>query len=225
MARGEIQVEAGIRFHRDPDGASDLDQLIAPDLAIRLGVLPGLELALAADGLVYDVPAVGGNRASGSDLVIDARLRFWEPSGLRPAAAVQLDLSFPSGGRSVTSDGYDPGAQLLLEWPLGERAVVDANLGFSGPTQGVDDRRRIFEFAPKLSASVDLTPRGSAFAGYFGAIRSKAPDQHSVEGGFVWLANDDLAFDVSLARGFTRASTDWTVSAGFAWRFRYGGQR
>ena len=82
-------------------------------------------------------------------------------------------LSFPTGSDAVSSDGFDPFGTLLFHWDVGERFGVDANVGFSGPTQGVDDGRRVFTVVPVVSVDGALTERLAAFVEYASEIRSR----------------------------------------------------
>ena len=67
----------------------------------------------------------------------------------------------------------------------------------------------------------DWLDRLGGFVEYFGGVKTRGEDdEHSVDGGFTWLVNDDLQLDLSAGVGLNHAAPDFFVSAGFAWRYR-----
>jgi hypothetical protein len=172
VPQGMYQLEGGFKFERQTGGDElDTDTSTVPELLLRIGILPVAELRLSADGFVHENRAGAPNHSSGSDLGLGAKLRCFDQEGLRPTTALLAALSFPTGGRAVTSDGFDPGGSLLLNWELGERFGLDANLVFAGPTQGVNDSRRVFEIRPAISLEGSITQRSSAFLEYFSTLK------------------------------------------------------
>ena len=219
---GAIQLEGGIQLERQTSAAGpDTDTLTLPQPLLRVGVHRAMELRLAADGLIYEDRDGASDRTSGSDLELGAKLRFFEQDGWRPVIGLLVAVSFPTGDRAVTSDGIDPRGSLLVNWELDERFGLDANFGFAGPTQGVDDSDRVFEVDPSVSLEGSLTSRWSAFVEYFSTIRaSREEDEHGMDGGFTYLLSDDLQIDLSAGAGLNRAAPDFFVGFGIAWRFR-----
>jgi hypothetical protein len=221
VPQGAIQLEGGFKFERQTGGDDpDTDTTTVPELLLRIGILPVAELRLSADGFVHEDRAGASNRSSGSDLELGAKLRCFDQDGLRPTTALLAALSFPTGGRAVTSDGFDPRGSLLLNWELGERFGLDANLGFAGPTQGVDDSRRVFELKPALSLEASITQRASAFVEYFSTLRpSGGEDEHSIDSGLTYLLSDAIQLDLSAGVGLNRVAPDFFIGAGVAWRW------
>jgi len=220
VPRGAFQLEGGFKFERQTGGDDpDTDTTTVPELLLRVGIHPIAEQRLSADGFVHEDRAGASNRSSGSDLELGTKLRFFDQDGLRPTTALLAMLSFPTGGRAVTSDGFDPRGSLLLNWGLGERLGLDANLGFAGPTQGPDDSSRVFELQPTLSLEASVTQRSSAFFEYYSTLRpSGGKDEHSIDSGVTYLLSDDVQLDLSAGVGLNRAAPDFFIGAGVAWR-------
>ena len=96
-----------------------------------------------------------------------------------------------------------------------------ANLDFSAPTQGVDDHRRIFQFDPALALDLDIGSRLNGYVEYFSELKTGGvADLHLINGGFTFLANDDLALDLWAGGGLNDAAPEWRVGVGVSWRFR-----
>ena len=222
VAPGSVQIESGITFARETDAHDpDTDSVTVPELEVRFGLMPRIEIGVTAEGYVYERRDGASSRSSGSDLGLQAKFHFLDQAGAVPAAGVKLFVSFPTGSDAVTSDGVDPWAEFLFQWNLGERLGVVANLNFGAPSLGVDDSRRIFEFRPQISFEAAIGDRLGGFVEYFGGVKTRGEDdEHSVDGGFTWLVNDDLQLDLSAGVGLNHAAPDFFVSAGFAWRYR-----
>jgi hypothetical protein len=221
VPQGVFQLEGGFKFERQTGGDEpDTDTWTVPELLLRIGILPVAELRLSADGFVHEDRVGAPNHSCGSDLELGAKLRFFDQEGLRPTTAVLAALSFPTGGRAVTSDGFDPRGTLLLNWELGESLGLDANLGFAGPTQGVNDSRRVFEMRPALSLEASIGQRSSGFIEYFSTLKpGDGADEHSIDAGVTHLLSDEIQIDFSAGVGLNRAAPDFFIGAGIAWRF------
>ena len=221
VAPGTIQLEGGFSFGRETDGDDpNTNTISVPESLLRVGVLPALEVRVSADGFVFEERTGDNDRSSGSDLTLGGRARLFDQKGIRPATALEFNLSLPTGSDAVTSDGVDPGGVFLFEWSLNEPFVLHANIELASMSLGKDDSRRAFQAAPSLSLSASITERAGVFIEYYAAFIDRGVgDEHSVDGGFTWLIGDDLNLDLSAGAGLNDAAPDFFVSAGAAWRF------
>jgi hypothetical protein len=218
LAPGVAHIETGITFESETDGGPDTGVLTAPEVELRLGVHERLELQLFADGLVQEWYEGDGKRTGGSDLELDVRVRLWEQAGWRPATAIDFGLSFPTGSAFATSDGFDPEGEILYAWDFGEHWNLNGNFDFASESQGDDDSSRHFVFRPEIALGLAISHRLGTFAEYYGVIEEGANDQHSIDGGFTFLVNEDLQLDLSAGAGLNDAAPDFFVGAGVAWR-------
>lgn len=219
LPRGAAQIEAGVTFSRESDGA-DADTWALPEPLLRVGILDRAELRIAAEGFVSEHTNGEGTENAGSDLEVSTKIRLREQVAWRPATSVLAGLTFPTGGHAVTSDGYDPFAKLITSWEIGERFSVDANLGLAGPTQGPDTSDRVLETFAAASLGLSLNERLGSFLEYFSTFRgSGRSDEHGVDAGITYRVTDDVQLDVSAGAGLSRAAPDFFVGFGVAWRF------
>jgi len=221
VAPGAIQLEGGFAFERETQAVDPhTSTLSVPQGLLRVGLLSFLEARVYADGYVYEKRHGDTNRSSGSDFSLGSRAQLFDQRGIRPKTALEFDLSLPTGSAAVTSDGVDPSGTILVEWGLGERFVVDANLVLASTSLGKSDPHRAFQVAPSVSLSASIARRAGAFIEYYASLSNHGvADEHSVDGGFTWLVDDNLQLDVSAGAGLNRAAPDYFVSAGAAWRF------
>jgi hypothetical protein len=218
---GTVQLEGGFSFERETDGEDpNTNTISVPGGLLRVGALSFLEVRVSADGFVFEERAGDNDRSSGSDLTIGSRALLFDQKGVRPATALDFDLSLPTGSDAVTSDGVDPGGALLLGWDLNERLVLYANIGLASTSLGKDDSRRAFQAEPSVSLSASISERASVFIEYYAAFIDRGvDDEHSIDGGFSWLIGDDLQLDLFAGAGLNDAAPDFFISAGAAWRF------
>jgi hypothetical protein len=218
VPKGTWQIELGGTFERTSGRVATWD---APEPLLRYGVLESVELRLSADGWIGSHERGSETENAGSDLELSTKVRLWEQQRWLPATSVLAGLSFPTGGRPVTSDGTDPFGKFIASWELGEPFTLGANLGMAGPTQGVADRRRVFELFAAASLGISLTERTGAFLEYYVTVRGRGRrDEHAVDGGFTYLLSDDVQLDISGGAGLNREAPDFFVGPGIAWRFR-----
>lgn len=80
---------------------------------------------------------------------------------------------------------------------------------------GKENSHRAFRVAPALSLTISLGIHTAFFIGYYSAfVDQGVSDEHSIDGGFIWLATDDLQFDISAGAGLNAATPDFFVAAG-----------
>jgi hypothetical protein len=221
LAPGELQLEGGLELARETNGDQPNSRTLTfPGATLRVGVLPFLEARALADGLVHEVRDGSPDRTSASDFALGARARLLDQSGVRPATALDFNLSLPTGSRAVSSDGVDPSGAFLFEWVLPGRYTLDVNLGLGSLSRGADSSRRAFQVAPSASLGVALGERASAFVEYYATLSDRSiDDDHGVDAGFAWLAARNLQIDVFAGAGLSDAAPDYFVSVGAAWRF------
>jgi hypothetical protein len=221
VAQGAFQLEGGFKFERQTGGDEEhTDEFTVPELLLRIGLLPVAELRLSADGFIHEDRGGAVDVSSGSDIELGAKLRCLDQDGWRPATALLAALSFPTGGRAVTSDGFDPRGSLLLDWNWAERFRLIANLGFAGPTQGVNDASRVFEIRPSLSLETLVTQRSGVSIEYYSTLEPGEDEtEHTIDANVAHRLSDDVQIDLSAGVGLNRAAPDFFIGFGIAWRF------
>ena len=218
---GAIQFEGGFSFERETHGGGpNVNTITLPQGLLRVGLPYSLEFRVSADGYVLEEPSSGDDRSSGSDLLVGSRVRLLDQQGIRPATALEFDLSLPTGSDAVTSGGVDPSGLLLVQWEFWDRFVLGGNLGLASVSPGEHDSGRAFQVAPSLSLGASIGARANVFIEYYATFGdSGVAPQNAIDGGLSWLVNDDLQLDISAGVGLSDAAPDFPVSSGAAWGF------
>lgn len=219
MPKGTGQIEVGGTFEHETDNGH-VATWDAPEPLLRFGVLERVELRLSADGWIGSHERGQQTENAGSDLELSTKVRLWGQERWLPATSLLAGLRFPTGGRAVTSNGYDPFGTLIASWDLGGRFSLDTKLGVAAPTQGVTDSGRVDELFAASSLGISLTERTGAFLEYYATVRGRGKhDEQAVGGGFTYLLTDNVQLDISGGAGLDREAPDFSVGAGVAWRF------
>ena len=219
---GRFQLEGGFKFERQTDGTPNTNTIKVPDLLARIGVTSIIELRISADGYVYKDREDASNVVNGSDLSVEGKMRWFSQSGFLPNSGALLEISFPTGGNEVTSNGVDPTGTLLWNWSLPRDLSLTANLGFGSVTLGKNDSRRVFQILPSIFLGIPLKGGLSTYIEYFSTLKgSGQSDEHSVGGGFYYLVDDNLQLDIAVESGLNNAAIDYSIGFGVTWRHRF----
>lgn len=186
----------------------------AGEALFRLGLSERWELRLTAPShLSGPGPDGFGDGGIGAKLLIAD-----EPRGARPATAVIVATSVPSGEAPFRSDAWQPEAKLCLSWDLGSGLGLAANLNVARPE---DDGQRFDQVSGSLSLGVELAPRLGAFFEWFGysAEVAEGDPTNYVNGGLTYRVTNDFQLDARIGRGLDSDTADFFAGLGAAIRF------
>lgn len=223
---GSIQIEGGWTFSEMSDGLVTLRGHSIPQLLLRIGAAPNVEIRLGFAGWQREEESSQLQSVSASgvgDLDVGLKYRFAQggPDGF--SAAVMGTITLPTGEQGFTSDRVDPTLRISAERDLSEKLGLGLNIGASFSTEeddlGVKDSEVDLLYTAVLGFS--LTERIGAFAESFGFVGASGErdDRHLLDGGFTFSVSTALQLDVSGGFGLNAASDDWFVGAGISARF------
>ncbi len=184
---GWVQLEGGLTY----TGQTTL----APALLARLGVIPGAELRLGAQGGTFQVDEVS----------VGGKVRLWDEHGAQPEAALLAELAAPT-------DGGVAGGQvrLALANTLSDRLSLGYNIGATWSS---------LRLAPRvlytLTLGIGVADAIGAFAEVFG-VGFGVDEQPGVAAGFTYLVVPNMQLDVS--GGYDLQSADSFVGIGASYR-------
>jgi Putative MetA-pathway of phenol degradation len=205
-----IQLEAGFDFSKD---ATNNTYSIGQAL-IRIGG-PWFELEFFANSYVVTRTDFQDDVVDGEgfqDFAVGVKVPLLKDVGGRLSLSAQGILQTPSGSAIFTSDEWVPTGILLADLGLTDRLGLAVNARYQAGPGTVDD-----VFALIITPGVSLGGGLGAYAGWAGFF-SDAGDRNFAEGGFSYLASDDLQFDLN--SGWEVESGDYFLGFGFAVRHR-----
>jgi hypothetical protein len=208
-----LQVESGYRFS---ESAAAIQHAVG-QLMVRAPVFSWVEFRAGLGSLVVCEAPAATTRGL-QDITVRTKIRLLTAGATGawfPGVALVTSSSLPTGAAGFGAAQAQPAANLILAWPLGERAQLLSNtVGRSLLLQG----ERVGEFAQGLFLGYNLPgPLGS----FVEVHRSRAQGRDlsaSVAGGLTLHLSNDLQLDVHGGRGVTDAADDFYLGAGLGWR-------
>lgn len=217
IPRGHVQIEGGTTLTR----VEDEDATTFGELLVRIGAGKRWEARIGVPSYnQVDTPA--GEITGFDDPALGIKYRFTEEAGDlapgQPAVALVLETSVPAGDEELTDDEWVPAAVLALDWDLGERFGLGANVGYS---YAPGDDEQLHQFFASVTGGFSLTDRLGSYLEWYGFSKETedGPTTHYVDGGISYLINSDLIVDARVGTGLNEADPDWYVGVGAAVRF------
>jgi hypothetical protein len=216
---GVWQLETGLLFQSDRVDPITAHDVSAPNVLLRLGVAPRLELRVGAEGVIAEsLSTPGTGMTSGiSDLELAIKYKLFDQEHAGLDIAVIPLLSLPMGSDAFTSGGYDPTVKLTWSRDLARGFGLGGNVIVSSIT---DDGARFTQTAVSASLGHGL---GEGWGGFWELYGASALSR---DGNSAWLFDTGVTralgtnaqIDVSVGRGLTEDAPDWFIGVGFSIR-------
>lgn len=206
---GYFQIEAGLMRLQ----INSTDQLnVHPTLLFKYGLLHNFELRLITDLVTNQ--SNGIKETQFLPITVGVKIGISEEKGFIPKTSFIGHLKIPTGGEGqLSSTYYAPSFRFTMQHTLSEKISLGYNLGteWSGITA-----EPIFIYT--ITSAISLTNALGAYIELYGYAPQFNQAEHSVDGGFTYLIENDYLFDVSFGTGLTDNAPDYFISAGFSFR-------
>jgi len=224
VGRGIAQLEFGYTFTENRDGGDSEQSHSFGEPLLRYGVLANwLEFRVAVFPVqtATTVSGVSSRTGGTEDTYLGFKIGLTPQDGCLPEMAVMPQMTIPTGSNAFTDGEVLPGLNWLCTWELTD------NISIAGNTQlnrALDDTGESYiEIAQSAACALGLTDELGAYAEWYAFFPSGAgnvPVEHYFNGGFTWLFNNDVQWDIRAGTGLTGASDDFFVGTGFSIRFQ-----
>ncbi|MFN2384638.1 MAG: transporter [Gemmatimonadota bacterium] len=216
VGTGRVQLEGGYTLAR----VDDLTEHALGEVLLRIGLGPRAELRLAPGSFVWTEGDT--DDASGlDDGTLGAKLVLAAPPGargLRPAAALLLSTSVPTGAAAFGENAWQPEAKLALAWELSDRLALAANVGAAAASEAGE---RFGQGTGSLTAALALTPRLGGYVEGYGFLPAgpDGADAGYLNSGLTLLFGPDVQLDARIGIGFSAAEPDVFLGVGASRRW------
>lgn len=220
VGAGVVQLEMGYTYTYDNDGVATGSHS-TPETLFRIGTpIDWLELRLAANFMREFTQTTSVNGAE--DLYLGLKLGLTAQDGILPEMALIPQMTVPTGGSAFTNKQVLPGVNWLYGWE-----VTDC-LSTAGSTQvngAVDSGTgsSYTEWAQSWTVAYSLHDRVGMYSEWFALIPDNAATaqvEHYANGGFTFLLNDDVQWDIRAGVGLNEAADDYFIGTGVSIRLR-----
>ena len=220
VGRGVAQLEMGYTYIFDDDGTDETIGHSYPEPLLRVGVLAEwLELRV---GWNYATEVVNSVRESGSeDIYLGFKIGVTPQEGLLPEMALIPQMTVPVGG-SFSADEVLPGVNWIYGWEVNDFISTAGSTQFNRARDEVTDDAYT-EWAQSWTVAYALAERLGGYTEWFAFFphsADTAEPEHFFNGGFTYLFNNDVQWDIRAGVGLNDAADDYFVGTGLSMRFQ-----
>jgi len=202
VAPGQWQLETGITYTR-PNNDTHTTSL--PTAEIRLGVSDQVEVFISS--LSWSETESGASTSSGLvDMALGTKLGISNADD-RTQMALLFQLSVPTGDDSFSSDRWDP--SLAFVW------AHNGDFAIAG-TVKVSDFGSGYQLDNGLKLPFSWGDAHSGFVEWEANLPEKGGSTHWLNGGYQWLMNRRMQFDLNAGLGLNDRAGDYRLGVGFS---------
>lgn len=220
VGQGVVQLEMGYTYSFDNDGTNQTIGHSYPEPLMRIGLMAEwLELRV---GWNYATESVNGVRDSGGeDLYLGFKIGLTPQSGILPEMALIPQMTVPTGADGFTSDEMLPGLNWIYGWDVTECIGTGGSTQFNSTNDDVT-LDTYSEWAQSWTINYGLLDRLGAYTEWFALFphsADTASTKHFFNGGFTFLASDNIQWDIRAGLGLNDAADDYFAGTGLSLRF------
>jgi hypothetical protein len=212
VSAGSFQAENGF-LETNNQGQSIID---GPETLLRLGVATRTELRFTVPEYYQDLTNTGGPGSGFGDFAVGVKQQLGPTLGGFDVSAI-LFLSFPTGARSVSSGGYDPGLQVPWSRALSAQWTAAGMFSLYWPTQG---HTRNLTGESTFMLDRQLTGPWDAFVEYAGRFPERGGPQDLLHFGTALKIAKRHQLDFHVGVGLSSAAVSHFIGFGYSFRFQ-----
>lgn len=209
VPKGMFQAETGFTFQKN-DANSKTNTL--PSTLWKYGVNENFELRLITE---FTSETLNKQTTSGlNPILIGCKIKLSEEKGFWPKTSFIGHILIPNAATlNFKSDYYAPEFRFVMQHTLAEKISFSYNLGaewdgFSPEPTFIYTIASGYSFTDKLGAYIEV----------FGFAPQYETANHSFDGGFTYLINNNFMVDLSFGVGITDNAPQHYVAVGFSFR-------
>lgn len=214
-AVSRFQTEGGYSY-AEQDGVESSN---VGELLLRFPLGSALELRIAPNSYVVQ-RGPDGDESGFQDAAVGAKVTLAKGAEdfdlLRPAIAVLLNTTIPTGDDAFGAESLQPQALLALGWTLGGGAELGGDVNVTSLDTG---QGRAVEVAGGATLSYSLGERLGSYAELYGFAPEDDQNAGYFDAGLTLLLSNDFQLDVSGGIGLTDAAQDFFVGFGASRRW------
>ena len=220
VGRGVAQLELGYTYTVDREDGMRNQSHSFPETLLRYGVLADwFEFRAALNYAEERTPFSASGGAE--DLYLGAKIGLTPQECLLPEMAIIPQMWVPTGDDDLTADEVLPGVNWIYGWELNDWLSTAGSTQFN---RSLDDNSQsaYTEWAQSWTLAYSISNRVGAYTEWF-ALFPHSGDavkpEHYFNGGFTYLLNNDVQWDIRAGVGLNGAADDYFLGTGLSLRF------
>lgn len=220
VGRGVVQLELGYTYIFDDDGTTSTKSHSYPEPLLRYGILAEwLEFRL---GWNYPSEEIAEMDISGSeDLYLGFKIGLTPQEGILPEMALIPQMTVPTGADEFTAGEVLPGLNWIYSWEINDFISTAGSTQFNRASdEGTGNAYT--EWAQSWTIGYSLTEKVGAYTEWFALFPQSADTakpEYYFNGGFTYLINNNVQWDIRAGLGLNEAADDFFFGTGLSIRF------
>jgi hypothetical protein len=209
VPKGMFQAEIGFTFQKNNSSSKTYS---LPTSLWKYGVNENFELRLITEFVSENI---NDETISGiNPILIGCKIKVSEEKGICPKTSFIGHILIPNAASSdFKSDYYAPEFRFVMQHTLSEKVSFSYNLG--AEWDGFSPQPT---FIYTIASGYSITDRLGSYIEIFGFAPQKDVANHSFDGGFTYLINNNFMLDLSSGFGLTKNAPEHYVAIGFSFR-------
>ena len=206
---GMFQAESGFTFQKN-DTSSKTNSL--PSTLWKYGVNENFELRLITE---FISETINGETISGlNPIYIGCKIKIADEKGFRPKTSFIGHILVPKiASTAFKADYFDPKFRFVMQHTLSKKVSFSYNLGAEW-----DGFLPAATFIYTIASGYSFTDKLGAYIELFGFSPQNDEANHSFDGGFTYLINNNFMLDLSSGIGITDNAPKHYFAIGFSFR-------
>lgn len=213
-----LQIETGVIFENTQDAQYNINNWALGTTLLRYGVWDRFELRLGSyyqhTTGEYKETKIDSTENGWGPILAGFKVYIIKEKGIRPEISILADITLRHIGSLTYRPTYSyPTAKLSASHTLSPKVSLGYNAGFGYNGENADG---FFIYSVVLGYSI--TPWLGFYGEAFGTFDNGNLPNHRIDGGFTFLARNNLQFDISAGTGFDKDIDMYFISSGLSWR-------
>ena len=225
VGKGVAQLEFGYTYTSNSDDGKSTRSHTMGEYLLRYGIVEDwLELRVGLFPVQEKNVSMGtSNTTTGTeDLYLGFKIALTAQDGWKPEMAIIPQMTIPTGSNHFSNDETLLGLNWIYSWEINDFISTG---GSTQVNRALDETTAssYYEWAQSWTIAYTLTERLGAYTEWYGLFPNGAQTdqtQHYANGGFTYLINNDVQFDVRAGYGLNHAADDYFVGTGLSIRLQ-----
>jgi hypothetical protein len=195
IPKKSLQLETGFLFGSSNNDAIKEQQILAPSILSRYGLIKGIELRLVTQFESAKNKQTQEINSGFSDLEVGTKVQLFKKETSVTEIAFLSHLVLPTGPKQLTNDKIGTINKLSISHQLTESVGMGYNVGYNYFGFGNGD------FTYSFALGIGLTDTLGIYFEPFGEVLDIETHEASFDAGLTYLLKDNIQFDLSYGTG------------------------